>query len=142
MTADAHYFRCSSCGQLNRVPPAALQREPVCGSCGAALDGSPSAVDDAELSRLVEKSPVPVLVDFYADWCGPCRQLAPLLEELGREKRGRLLVVKVDTGRHQAWAERLGIQGIPALFLFDGGALVKQISGYRPLSFWRTWVEV
>ena len=134
---------CPSCSKLNRIRADKLGSGPKCGHCKSALDtsGAPRPVDDAELSRLIRSSPVPVLVDFYADWCGPCRSLAPHLEQLGKNHPGALMVVKVDTERHQEHARQLGVQGIPALYLYRDGKVVEQTSGMRPLAFWEDWVR-
>ena len=136
MASDPLVFRCPSCGRLNRVPEARLAGGPTCGACKASLDvsGAPAHLDDAGLQRLVAKSPVPVLVDFYADWCAPCKMLAPTLKELGQRHRGRLFVVKVDTDRHQQEASKLGVRGIPAIYLYRGGRVVDQRTGVQPLA--------
>ena len=127
-------FRCPVCGRFNRVQPG--RAGPSCGACQAALDvsGAPIHLDDDGLQRLVQHSPVPVLVDFYADWCAPCRSLAPSLVELGRRHAGRLLVAKVDTDKHPRTAGQLGVRGIPALYLYQGGRVVDQRAGAVPLS--------
>ncbi|MCO4764280.1 MAG: thiol reductase thioredoxin [Myxococcales bacterium] len=137
------HFRCRSCGQLSRVPADKRNAGAKCGRCKTALDvsGAPQVVDDAQLSRLVDKSPVPVLVDFYADWCGPCRTLSPVLANLGAERAGELIVVKVDTESDQSWARRVGVRGIPAVHLFSGGRAIASETGARPLGFWRDWLR-
>lgn len=135
MPPSLHY-RCPACGRINRVQPERARLCPTCGACKANLEvsGAPVHLDDDAVQRLVDTSPVPVLVDFYADWCGPCRSLAPTLQELGRRHAGQLIVVKVDTERHQRLASRLSVQGIPALFLFRGGQVVDQATGALPLA--------
>ena len=133
-------FRCAGCGALNRADAARTGAR--CGRCKAGLvtDGAPQHVTDDELDRLLASSPVPVLVDFYADWCGPCRSLAPTLARLGREKAGRMLIVKVDTERDQRHAQRLAVRGIPAVFLFSGGRQVAEETGAQPIGQWRAMV--
>lgn len=135
-----HAFRCPSCGGINRVTPG--RAAPKCGRCHQPLatSGQPVAVSDAELQHLVQNSPVPVLVDFYADWCGPCRSLSPILAELGARHKGELIVVKVDTERHQHTAGQLGVSGIPAVFLYKGGRVVDQAAGLRPLPAWEQMI--
>ncbi len=135
MSSSSLTFRCPSCGRLNRVAPTRLSQAPTCGACGAALDvsGAPVYLDDDGLQRLVAKSPVPVLVDFYADWCAPCRMLAPTLQQLGQRYAGRLLIAKVDTDRHPRTAQQLGVRGIPALYLYEGGRVVDQRTGVQSL---------
>lgn len=133
---------CPSCGAINRFPKERRESAPSCGRCKAALDvgGRPIHLDDNQLQKLIQQSPVPVLVDFYADWCGPCKTLGPILEKLSQETAGQLFVVKVDTERDQRTAASLGVQGIPAVFLFKGGELVDKAVGLRPLPFWQQWV--
>lgn len=130
------FFRCTGCGGVNRIPAERLDRRPVCGRCGAALatSGGPQALDDGAVESLIRSSPVPVLVDFYADWCPPCRALAPILDVLARRHAGQLFVAKVDTGIHKRTAARLGVRGIPAIFLFRRGELLEQTSGSQPLA--------
>lgn len=129
------HVRCPSCGRINRVRNEGSSKKPVCGHCQAELDlsGAPIHLDDEGARRLVASSPVPVLIDFYADWCGPCRSLAPSLAEVGRRNAGRLLVVKIDTDKNPGLASSLGVKGIPALFVFKGGQVVDKASGAIPL---------
>ncbi len=124
-------LRCPSCGGLNRVDP---RREGAsCGRCGASLADAarPQSVDDDALARLIRSSPVPVLVDFYADWCGPCRAMAPHLDRYARELAGRVIVVKVDVDRHRRHAEQVGLQGVPTLAVYRDGALRQAEAGAR-----------
>ena len=130
-TSDPLTFRCPSCGGLNRVPVARLDQAPRCGRCQTALDLSaqPQEVNDDALERLVRASPVPVLVDFWAPWCGPCKAVAPHLAALAKERAGSLLIVKVNTDQHQRIAGAMQVQAIPTLMLYKGGALAKRQAG-------------
>jgi thioredoxin 2 len=127
----ALHFRCASCGGINRIPADRLAAGPHCGRCKAPIDteAHPAEVDDDQLDRLVASSPVPVLVDFWAPWCGPCRMVAPELVTLARAHAGRLVVVKVNTDLHQRTAGRLGVQAIPTLAVWKGGHLQKSQAG-------------
>lgn len=134
-------FACPQCVRLNRVHPDKADSA-KCGHCSTPLDvsGRPLKVDDDGLDRLTRSSPVPVLVDFYADWCGPCRMLSPVLDQLGEKHAGRLIVAKVDTERFQRRAQQLGVRGIPLVVLYKDGKEVDRLSGMRPLPAWMSMV--
>jgi thioredoxin 2 len=113
---------CSTCGRLNRTDLARLAQGPRCGSCRGALAlDRPVPVTGESLDAVLRGSEAPVLVDFYADWCGPCRQVAPVVEALARARAGTALILKLDTDRSPAISERLGIRGIPTLIAFRNG---------------------
>jgi thioredoxin 2 len=114
--------RCPFCGRLNRVDLARLAHQPKCAECERPLLlDRPVASTDADLDETVRTAEVPVLVDFYADWCGPCKVMAPVLDEVARDRQGRALVLKLDTDRNPAAAARFGIRGIPTLIAFRDG---------------------
>jgi thioredoxin 2 len=120
---------CLFCDTLNRVDLARLDKQPRCGECGRPiLLDRPVPVGDQAFERVVADAEVPVVVDFYADWCGPCKIMAPLFDELAAEKKGEVLVLKLDTDRHPETPQRLGIRGIPTLIVFrDGREVARQV---------------
>jgi len=121
---------CPACGAKNRlkVPPPGTR--PTCGRCGEALPWLVPGTD-ASFQREVD-APGTVLVDMWAPWCGPCRMVAPLLEELSRELAGRLKVVKLNVDENPVTAGRYRVQSIPTLLVFQGGQLVDQVVGAMP----------
>ena len=124
---------CPSCSTLNRVDLTRLDNHPKCGSCGQPIPADrPLAVTDATFARVIADAEVPLLVDFYADWCGPCKIVAPILEDIARARAGTALVLKLDTDRNPATAARFGIQGIPTLIAFARGREVSRQTGAAP----------
>ena len=136
-------FRCPKCGALNRLALLVPERQAVCGKCKSDLDtsGHPAAVDPDALERAIASSPVPVLVDFWAPWCMPCRSFAPILETYARESAGRIVVLEVDTEAHPSAGARHEVQAIPTLALFRGGREIERVSGALPLPELRRFVE-
>jgi thioredoxin 2 len=133
---DAQLIRCPSCGANNRVPSKKLERglQPVCGRCKTPLlsDNKPLTVTDATFSAQVEQSPVPVLLDLWAPWCGPCRMVAPVLEELAKEMAGRVRVAKLNVDENPATATRFQVRSIPTLLLLKKGQEVERLVGAHP----------
>lgn len=127
-TAKVQIISCSKCGAKNRVDP---MRQAVCGRCKTPLaaDVSPSIVTDKNFAEEVEKSPLPVLVDFWAAWCGPCRMVAPVIEQLAKELSGRVRVGKLDVDANQGIAGRFRVQSIPSLLIFKDGKEVDRVVG-------------
>jgi thioredoxin 2 len=131
-------LRCLKCGAMNRVPAEKLRQglKPVCGRCRnpLALDDRPITITDANFAEQIERSPVPVLLDLWAPWCGPCRMIAPAIEELAAEMAGRLRVGKLNVDENPATAERFQVRGIPALLIFRDGREIDRIVGAQPKS--------
>jgi thioredoxin 2 len=126
-------LRCGFCLTLNRVDFSRAVERPACGSCGRPmLLDRPVAVAQEDFDRTVLGSGVPVMVDFYADWCGPCKMVAPLVDEIAHRHVGRILVAKVDTDRAPEVAMRYGIRSIPTLILFRDGEEVERSLGFEP----------
>ncbi|PYE49959.1 thioredoxin [Deinococcus yavapaiensis] len=118
---------CERCGAKNRVSNVPDARVPACARCGAALPWL-HAGTDASFEADV-RAPVPVLVDFWAPWCGPCRVIAPVLEDMAREYAGKLRIVKVNVDENPGASARFGVQGIPTLIVFRGGEPTDRIVG-------------
>jgi thioredoxin 2 len=123
---------CLSCGQANRVSAARLGAKPRCGTCGSALvDGGVAEVDPATLARAIGDD-LPLLVDFWAPWCGPCRMMAPQFAQAARELAPRVRFAKINTQDHPQESTRRGIRGIPLLIMFHRGRETGRLPGARP----------
>lgn len=134
---------CSECGKKNRVPATHLADVGNCGHCKAALPpvAAPLEVSDAELEELRQSARVPLLVDFWASWCGPCRMAAPEIARLAESMKGRALVVKVNTDEHPAAAARYGVRGIPNFVVLSQGKVVQQNAGLAPAKVMEGWLQ-
>jgi thioredoxin 2 len=128
-------LRCQFCETWNRIDAARAADKPKCGKCGKPMHlDRPVKLDDDTFQRTVAESDVPVLVDFYADWCGPCKMMAPFVDALAAKYVGRALIAKVDTDHAQRAAQPFGIRGIPTTIVFKGGTIVVQKAGAMPLA--------
>jgi len=124
---------CPFCGTLNRVDLTRLVQHPKCGQCGKPiLLDRPIAISDSVFDRVTTETTVPVVVDFYADWCGPCKIMAPLLDDVAQRRAGQVLFAKLDTDRNPQTGPRFGIRGIPTLIAFRQGKEVARRVGAVP----------
>jgi len=134
---------CPNCHAKNRIPAQHLADSGRCGACKASLPPvtEPIAADASSFDEIIAAAKVPVLVDFWASWCGPCVMAAPEIEALAREMAGRALVLKVDTEAHPDLAARFRIQSIPNFVVFSGGKQIMQRAGLTPRTEMRRWLE-
>ena len=130
---ELHHIACAHCGVTNRLPIDRLSDDPVCGRCQQPLlDGTPIALNDRNFDAFVRASTLPVLVDFWAPWCGPCRQMAPQFEAAARQLKGRAILVKLNSDEAPQASARFAIRSIPTLVRLQGGVEQRRQSGALP----------
>lgn len=144
--AEAVLIRpCRACGTTNRIPARHLVHAGKCGACHAAigpLDEPLDVTSEEQFAGVIGASPVPVLIDFWAAWCGPCRMAAPEVKALAREMAGRALILKVDTEAFTQLAARFRVQSIPHFVVIKEGKVVLQQPGLVPRAEMRRWLEI
>lgn len=133
MSTDPIHITCAHCGATNRVPAARRTDDPTCGRCSQPLlSGEPVELTDANFDAVVGQTDLPVVVDFWAPWCGPCRMMAPAFAQAAGQLKGRALLVKVNSDDNPRTASRFGIRSIPTLVKLDHGRELQRQSGALP----------
>jgi len=133
---------CSSCLTTNRVPADKLDAGGVCGKCGKPLfTGKPVELTSANFSKIIGNNELPVMVDFWASWCGPCKMMAPVFEQAAKQLEPNMLLAKLNTENEQAIAARYNIRSIPTVAIFKGGRVVAQQAGAMDLRSLTGWAQ-
>jgi thioredoxin 2 len=133
MSSEPRHVVCVHCSSINRVPADKLELDPVCGRCGKELlDGRPVVLTDANFERVTSRTELPVLVDFWATWCGPCVAMAPQFEQAARQLKGQVLLAKIDSDQSPQTSARFAIRSIPTLVKLQGGRESARQSGSIP----------
>lgn len=136
---ESDKVKCAHCGKVNRVP-AAADGTPRCGNCHEPLPWIAAARDE-DFAAVAEQSSVPVLVDLWATWCGPCRMVSPALEQLAGERAGRIKLVKVDVDAAPLTSERFTVRAVPTLLVMDRGEVLARQAGAAPVPQLRAWLD-
>jgi len=139
VSMSADLIRCQNCDRTNRVP-AAAKGTPRCGNCHQPLPWIAAAGDET-FAEVAEAAAIPVVVDMWAPWCGPCRAVSPALEQLARDLAGRVKLVKVNVDEAPNLQQRFTVQAIPTLMLLRRGEVIARQAGAMPLPMLRRWVE-
>lgn len=136
------HYTCPSCATINRLPTKKPAAEATCGRCKSPLvNGLPVDLTDQSFSRFINKNDLPIVVDFWASWCGPCKMMAPVFSKLSEQMQSQLRFAKVNTEEAQQISSQLGIRSIPTLILYHQGKEIDRLAGALPEPQLRQWIE-
>lgn len=136
------HYTCPSCSTINRLPSDKPATEATCGRCKSILlNGLPTELTDQTFSRFINKNDLPIVVDFWASWCGPCKMMAPVFSKLTEQMQSQLRFAKVNTEEAQQTSAQLGIRSIPTLILYHQGKEIDRLAGALPEQQLRQWIE-
>ncbi len=138
------YSICPKCSQVNKVSIAkAKEKNPTCGACGTALNFHEgiSELTAESVQKLIQKSPIPIVIDFWAPWCGPCRSFAPAFAFAAQQLEGKLVFVKINTEAHPSAGQMFSVSGIPTLAIFKNGKEVARQAGAMPKEQFIAWLQ-
>jgi thioredoxin 2 len=142
MEHEVNYIVCPSCFATNRFAKDRLDDSPKCGKCGKALfQGKPVELNDATFLKFTQKTTIPVVVDFWAEWCGPCKMMAPIFEQAAGQMAPRVLFAKLNTEQSPLTATEFGIRSIPTIAIMESGKVINQRAGAMPLQDLQAWIN-
>lgn len=142
MENELSYIVCPGCFATNRFAKEKLANKPKCGKCGNQLfQGKPVKIDDATFLKFVQKTTIPVVVDFWAEWCGPCKMMAPIFEQAAGEMEPQVIFAKLNTEESPLTAREFGIRSIPTIAVLESGTVINQIAGAMSLVDLKSWIN-